>query len=96
MEGRFKSGKKYFEDLLGKEELKNFFEEGNDLDNKDEQFRNHKIDEFSNLWKWSTGIILAVLLLVLILNHIHPLIQITQMLGQLIDALRNLSSSIAK
>ncbi len=96
LEGRFKSGKKYFEDLLGKEELKNFFEEGNDSDNKDEQFRNHKIDEFSNLWKWSTGIILAVLLLVLILNHIHPLIQITQMLGQLIDALRNLSSSIAK
>lgn len=96
LEDRFKNGKKYFEDLLGKEELKNFFEDGNDSDNKDEQFRTSKIDEFSNLWKWSTGIILVVLLLVLILNHIHPLVQITKMLGQLIDVFRDLSSSPIK
>lgn len=96
LESRFKNSKKYYEDLLGKKELKNFFDEENNSDNKDEQFRTSKIDEFSNLWKCSTGIILVVLLLVLILNHIHPLIQIVQMLGQLIDVLRNLSSSIAK
>lgn len=90
LEDRFKNSKKYFEDLLGTEELKNFFEDGNAPGNKDEQFRTSKIDEFSNLWKWSTGIILVVLLMALILNHIHPLIQIAQMLGQLIDVLRDL------
>lgn len=96
LESRFKNSKKYYEDLLGKEELKNFFDEENNSGNKDEQFRSNKIDEFSNLWKWSSLVILVALLIVLILNHTHPLSQIANMLGQLVDVLRNLSSSIAK
>ena len=96
LESRFKDSKKYYEDLLGKEELQNFFDEENNSDNKDEQFRTKKIDEFSNLWKWSSGIILVVLVLVLILNHLHPLIQIAKMLGQLVDAIRNLSSFVVQ
>lgn len=95
LESRFKNSKKYYEDLLGKEELRNFFDEENNSDNKDEQFRTKKIDEFSNLWKWTSVIILVVLVLVLILNHIHPLIQIAKILEQLVDAIRNLSSFIA-
>lgn len=95
LERRFMNSKKYYEDLLGKEELKNLYEEENASDNQDTRFRNKKIEGFSNLWKWSTIIILTFLIVVLVLNHIHPLEEIVHLLRQLVDTFGNLSHSNA-
>lgn len=84
---RFKKSKKYYEDLLGEDELKNFFENENDEKNDDVIFRNKKIKDFSNLWFYSTLIIIVVLIIALIVNHIHPLQEIIQLLHKILSNL---------
>lgn len=85
LENRFKASKKYYEDLLGKEELKNLFDPENESGHEDIQFRDKKIKEFSNLWRITTYIIIAILIIILVLNHIHPLQEILNLLKQLIS-----------
>lgn len=83
LENRFKASRKYYEDLLGKEELKNFFEPETESGQKDIQFRDNKIKEFSNLWRLTTGIIISILIVILVLNHIHPLQEIIYLLKKI-------------
>lgn len=96
LEKGFKESRKYFEDLLGKEELKSFFDDSGDDEKEDVKYRKKKINEFSKLWKW-TNIIISVLLVVLLyLNHHHPLQEIIQYLQEILIELRNSSSSMAE
>lgn len=92
LENRFKKNKKYFEDLLGKEELKNFFDDSGDSEKEDVRYREKKIEEFSALWKWITIIISIILIIVLVLNHYHPLQEIIISLKDILDSIRNPSS----
>lgn len=96
IENGFKESRKYFEDLLGKEELKSFFYDSGDDEKEDVKYRKKKIDEFSKLWKWINIIILVLLVVLLVLNHYQPLQEIVQYLQKILIELRNLSLSMAK
>lgn len=90
LEYQFKNSKKYYEDLLGKEELKNFFENENEIGVENKNFHDKKIKEISNLWKISTWVIVGFLILALLINHFHPLQEIIQLLSNIFN---NLTSS---
>ena len=92
LENRFRKNKKYFEDLLGKEELKNFFDNSGDSEKEDVRYREKKIEEFSTLWKWINIIISLILIIVLALNHYRPLQEIILSLKDILDSIRNTSS----
>ena len=92
LEENFKENKKYFEDLLGKEELKNFFDDSGDSEKADVKYREKKINEFSILWKWTTIIISIILFIALVLNHHHPLQEIIHYLKNILDSIGNSSS----
>ena len=83
LETRFQSNRKYYEDLLGEEELVSFFEDNNETANEG-KYRHKKIKEFSNLWRVSTLVILSILIVILVLNHIQPLQEILNLLKNLI------------
>lgn len=96
IEKGFKESRKYFEDLLGKEELKSFFNDSGDDEKEDVKYRKKKIDEFSKLWKWTNIIISVLLIALLVLNHYQPLQEIVQYLKDILIELRNSSLSMAK
>lgn len=96
LEKGFKESRKYFEDLLGKEELKSFFDDSGDDEKEDVKYRKKKINEFSKLWKWTNTIISVLLVVLLYLNHHRPLQEIIQYLQEILIELRNSSSSMAE
>ena len=78
--------------MLGKEELKNFFDNSGDSEKEDVRYREKKIEEFSTLWKWINIIISLILIIVLALNHYRPLQEIILSLKDILDSIRNTSS----
>lgn len=96
LEKGFRESRKYFEDLLGKEELKSFFDDSGDDEREDVKYRKMKIDEFSKLWIWINIIISVLLVILLFLNHYQPLQEIVQYLKEILIELRNSSPSMSK